>query len=196
MLGLACALPLAGAPALRAQSPLPLAVELRGGMAIPMGEWNEGGDLGTALGVNGQVGFGAFGAYAGWERVEFDLGDFESTTGGADADASAVDQGFRAGVMASFPLRSVSPFVQLGAVLNTTTTRIEAPTGALEIESERALGFEVGAGVAVPLGRTLSFTPGVRYRSHDAEFEGYPEFGEEDISYFLADLGLRIAVGR
>jgi hypothetical protein len=180
-----------------AQTPITFAVEGRGAFAIPTGEWTDEDGIGNGygFGANAQVGYGAFAIYAGWENFIFGLDDDGLDE---DVDANAHDTGFRAGLMGSFPVADdvMSIFANAGIIYNTLTTRVGDDTGSFEFESDNALGWEAGAGVLVPLGQSLSFTPAVRYRSHPAEFEAFSELGgaETTVGYVVVDVGLRFGL--
>lgn len=184
---------LASAHEASAQAPS-FGLEVRGGFAVPGGEWDDDDLVDNGWGFGGNVRaqvMPMIAVYAGWERYSFPINDEELDEGDVEADAS--DQGFRAGLALTAPLAGlpVTPFVELGAVYNTTS--IEASDGnlSIEVESDAALGFEGGIGVEMALGPRLSVTPAVRYRMHTAEFDEF--FNEEvDVQYLIFDIGLRL----
>lgn len=182
----------ATAQSVSAQTPQ-FALEVRGGYAIPTGDWNEDDTF-----ENG-FGFGAsaiamvtpqIGVYAGWESFTFNVEEDEE---GVEADAT--DVGFRGGVTVNVPLAAspnLTPFVELGALYNKLEISASGDGASIEIESESSLGFEVGAGVDVSLGQRLSVVPVVRYRQHAVEFEDIDSEDSEDISYVVVGVGLRL----
>jgi opacity protein-like surface antigen len=174
-----------------AQTPR-LALEVRGGAALPTGDWNEDEELDTGFG------FGAnaramvsptMSVYAGYEMYMFPV-DIE---GLGDVDADIEDAGFRGGVAVGIPMANpgFAPYLELGVIYNTTTLSVSDGSTSGEVESERGFGFEAGVGVAVPLGPNLSITPALRYRSHEVEFEDVAE-GNTTASYISLDIGLRL----
>lgn len=176
----------------QAQTPQ-FALDVRGGYAIPTGDWNEDDtfDNGFGFGANvmamvtPQVGI-----YAGWETFEFGVDEDEP---GVEADAT--DAGFRGGVSVNIPLAqspNITPFVELGVLYNTLEIGASGGGTSVEIESEEALGFEGGVGVAVALGERLSVVPMVRYRQHDVEFEDLEGGESESIQYVVVGVGLRL----
>lgn len=176
----------------RAQGLFPLAVEARGGFAVPQGDWKDdfGVDGGFGYGINARLQLmPLISFYGGWETYTFDM-DTE--------DGEAKDAGLRAGAQLSLPLSALtglSPYAFAGVIYNRTS--MEFGDGvSVEIESDDGFGWEAGAGVSVPFMPTLSFTPGVRYRTHSADFGASGDFeGEElTVSYIVVDLGLKLGL--
>jgi hypothetical protein len=58
-------------------------------------------------------------------------------------------------------------------------------------KSDRSTGFEVGAGVDIPLGFVLSFTPGVLFRSYTPSFDGTDD---GKVQYFDLSVGLKASL--
>jgi opacity protein-like surface antigen len=174
-----------------AQTPT-FALEVRGGYAIPTGDWNEDDTFENGFGFGGNVIAQVtpqIGVYGGWESFTFNVDEDEE---GVEADAT--DAGFRAGVIVNVPLAmapNVAPFLEVGALYNTLEIGASGDGASVEIESEASVGFEGGVGVAVALGERLSVVPMVRYRQHNVEFEDL-EGESEDISYVVVGVGLRL----
>ena len=86
-----------GGSAAEAQVLPPIAVEVRGGYAIPTGDLGDSDvDDGLGFGVNAQLAFmPMLSAYVGWERYSFGI---DTEVDGVDADIS--DSGFRFGLQA------------------------------------------------------------------------------------------------
>jgi hypothetical protein len=173
----------------QAQGIFPLAVEARGAFAMPQGEWNDGDEIGNGFGygINARLQvFPLISIYGGWDRYSFDV----------DGDSEATDTGLHAGGYISLPLSAVtgvSPFAFAGVVYNSTTRPFSGVTGSAE--SDDGLGYEVGAGLAIPFAPTLSLTPALRYRSHKAEFPSITGADSElTVSYISFDLGLKLGL--
>src|SRR5690606_22773331 len=100
----------------QAQGFFPLALEVRGGAAIPTGDVSDLYDAGTgtSYGVNATLqATGLLGIYAGYERAEF----------GTD-DGDLTDQGFAFGGKIALPfggLIGLGPWIRAGAVYNELT---------------------------------------------------------------------------
>lgn len=179
----------------RAQTILPLSFEARGGVAIPTGDFGDG--AGTGFNVGGTVHYRVapmVSIYAGYEFLRFSvdsLGDFEGV------DAHITDQGFRAGARFEVPLAGamtgLQPWVEGGATFNQTTISATDGSTSIDLDADRKVGFEVGAGLNFAVAPKISIAPGVRYHSHKAEFDfGDGDIGEADVNYFTVDLGVHI----
>lgn len=178
--------------AVEAQTPQ-LGLEVRGGFAIPTGEWNEDEVL-----ENG-VGFGAsvvamvtpqIGVYAGWETFNFSIDEDEP---GVAADAT--DAGFRAGVSVSMPVlpgNRITPFAELGVLYNTLEISANANGTSILIESDPSVGFEGAVGVVGAVAPRLSIVPTLRYRRHEVEFDDANNIDAETVEYVVISLGLRL----
>lgn len=176
-----------------AQTVLPLSFEVRGGAVIPQGDFGEG--LSTGFTVGGAVHYRIApiaSVYAGFEHAQFGFDD-DSDLG--DVDADVTDQGFRLGARFDVPLAgmtAISPWVEGGATFNKTSLNLSDDESSASVDSDRSVGFEVGAGLAFNVAPKISITPGVRYRSHKADFGGDSDEGEVDANYFSIDLGVHI----
>lgn len=160
-----------------ASAQLPIAVEPRGGVAIPVGDFGDAADNGFSYGATvSLVVAPRVSVYGGYSRAEFNLN--------APA-AESTDKGFEAGARLAFPGTSFSPFVKGGVLFHD----FEIEQVGIEDEGEDEVGFEVGAGAAFPLGQRVSITPGVTYRQYATEFFNQ---GDTKISYLNVDIGLRI----
>ena len=183
---------LATVQSVSAQTPQ-FALEVRGGYAIPTGDWNEDDLFENGFGFGGNVlamVTPQIGVYAGWESFTFSVDEDEE---GVEADAT--DAGFRGGVSVNIPLPaspSISPFVELGVLYNRLEISASDGGTSIDFESDASIGFEGGVGVAVGLGERLSVVPMVRYRQHKVEFDDIDADDTEDISYVAVSVGLRL----
>lgn len=169
-----------------AQSRSPLSVEIRGGLPFPVGDFQDShGGLQTGYSLDGTAIFQVtpmLGLYAGYSTNRFEVENTE--------DREVNDAGFHGGLMASFPMTTgLNPFVKGGVVYHETETVVN---GEGQANSDAELGFQAGAGVEIPLGRTLSFTPGVSYTRHSVESQTILNAPDRDVSYVRADVGLRV----
>lgn len=180
------------ATTLHAQGIIPIAVEGRAGLALPQGDWNDGDDLETGYGYGLNLRLQLMpliSVYGGWDRYSFGIEDME--------DVDAVDSGLQLGAQVSLPLSmitGVSPFAFAGVVYNSTTLGFDDGTTSIEAESDDAVGYEVGAGLAFPFAPTLSLTPAVRYRTHSADFSVGGEEFDTTVSYISFDVGLKLGI--
>lgn len=168
-----------------AQGMLPISIEARAGAAIPTGDLADYLDTGFGLELNGTLYFTPqIGAYAGYSLAQVDYSDF---------DLDGTDSGFSLGILASAPVPSLAPWVRAGAILH----QFEVSEGSASRTSDRGIGFEIGGGFAFPVAPMLSITPGVRYRSYEAEVD-LTDLGEgtwqQDVNYLTVDIGARLTL--
>jgi len=179
-----------------AQTVLPLSFEVRGGVVIPRGDFDEGASTGWSAGATVHYRVAPMvTVFGGFEHAAFSVDD-DADFEGVDADIT--DQGFRLGARFEVPLgglTGVGPWLEGGATLNRTSINLsDDESGAsISVDSDRAVGFEVGAGLSFAVAPKISITPGVRYRSHKAKFTDLDgEDAEVDVNYFSIDLGVHI----
>ena len=150
---------------------LPVVVEARPFVSVPVGEVAESGP-----GLGAEVGYGVlvltrlqvtsrFGVYGGYHYGRFGCGECE----GVGLEGELPEEGFEAGVRAGVPLPlfGVDPWIRAGALVG-RKLQMSAPEG--DLVSDSGLGWTAGLGVAVPLGSSFQLDPGVHYRSYPAEY--------------------------
>jgi hypothetical protein len=166
----------AGAHPLAAQL-LPLSLEARGGAALPSAEFRDAasggpaGELSATWHALPRV--GVYGAYQ-WNRFSWDT-----------VDGHATDAGFAVGVRIALPtpLLPIDPWIRAGVVAH----RLDAET----LDEDAGFGWEAGGGLAFPLARGLTLTPGVLWTR-------YPHGGGNAdgellrVRHVRADVGLRL----
>lgn len=167
---------------------MPLSVEVRLGGAFPTGEFAEeelgpGAEPGVAFAAG--VLFHAtprVALFASYQRAVFSC----ASCGDSGLLDELIDEGAGFGVQGSLPV-AASPWVRVGGVYHEL---VFSATDA-DLVSDAALGFQVGAGVGVPLLRGLRFVPGVFYRSYSADLDlgGLPS-ESVDVGVLLLDVGL------
>jgi hypothetical protein len=168
--------------------------------AAAQGRWAWGLDAGTAVptarlaGAALETGFG-FGAnarytlyphlaaYAGWEWHRF------RTEGLVAGDAVHLeDTGYTFGLLHDFPLRGrTRGWLRAGGLANHLEVEQE---GDVIGDTRHGLGYEVGGGVAVPLGRRTTLTPGVRYREVARDLRVGDEVRSGTLSYVTISVGV------
>lgn len=84
----------------------------------------------------------------------------------------------------------ILPWVRVGATLH----QLEVNDGALHATSDRRVGIQVSAGLDLPLGQMLSFSPAIRYQAYRAEFPiaGGALVALRDVRFLSLDFGLHI----
>jgi opacity protein-like surface antigen len=192
----------------------PLSVEVRGRAAFPTGDFGEE----DADGAGVETGWGAsvagiyratplLSVYAGysWTLFATDLGSLEEELEAAgidDAEVDISDAGFDAGVRATFPALAGGAFVRGGLVYHRAGVELseeleDALSGILDpddLDSDWSLGWQLGAGVLVPLGPRLSASFGAAYTAYeprDDDDGGETEItAEDDLTYASIEVGL------
>lgn len=167
---------LAAAP-LAAQSGLPaIAIEGRGGLSLPTGDFARRLTLGYGLGGSATVGVTpTIAVYGGYSYTSF---DYDRKSAGSP-EGSYNLQGIDAGLRFSTPaLTRVAPYLRLGGVYYKGE-----PTNA-EPADDQKFGYQLGAGLNYELGLHASLTPELRYTtiSHS---------NRTDVSFVTLDVGLR-----
>lgn len=166
----------------------PFSVEVRGGAALPQGDFGE--DLETGYTFGGNVGFQAvpmLGFYAGYTRSSFGIED-----NGEDG-SRITDQGFDAGVRFAIPtpLIPIDPFVKVGAIYH----KLGIDGDGVDFEFDSELGFEVGAGLGFNILPKVQLTPAVTYSQFNVSDDTFDEEGLDlDVKNLRVDVGLRIRI--
>lgn len=183
---------LAAPAAVNAQSVVPLSVEGHLGVGVPTGDFGEAADPSYGLGATVTYDLAPMiGIRAGYSYQRFGFSEDNPEAGDGDADYS--DSGFALGLELSPVLTpGLNLLLHADAILHQMKISGSEDAVSLSVTSDRSLGFDVGAGVAFPVGPRVSIVPRVRYRQYDAEFDFEGEDGEGSISYFAAGLGLRV----
>ena len=146
-----------------------------------------GADLGTGVGleVNGRYRvMPHLAVYAGW-----DWHHFASDRPLIGGDMDVEDTGYAFGLRFEHAIVSRTAYwLRFGGTAN--HIELEDTRGDIVFDSGHGLGWEVGGGLAIPMGDRLMLTPGVRYRalSRDVEFGGVAANGE--LKYVTVGVGL------
>jgi hypothetical protein len=192
---LAVAFALSAAVPARAQ----LSISLRGGAGIPTGSFAsegsgeaiQGAKAGFGYGLDAALGFTRFLAlYAGFDHVAFDC-----RTGACGTDGEYTVSGVTAGVRLS-PFRSgmVSPWLRGGVTFHELKGEYGEGASHPGLATDRAPGYEIGAGVNIPLFGVAVLAPQVRYIGQNLKYHipgvdaPVPD-GSQGVNYFKADLG-------
>ena len=168
-------------------------VELRGSLNRPLGDFGDAdgleadgeaslaGDLFIHLNDNLSV-------YGGYAREMFGC---ESCTDDEGFHASGFEGGVK--LMANRQGR-ILPWLRGGLIAQELT----ADFSEGEVSSDTGIGFQIAAGVDIPLGEVLSFSPALRYQTFDADFDVVDsEFvdAEATVQHLALDFGLHIHPG-
>jgi hypothetical protein len=181
-----------------------ISLTLRGGAGLPLGQFAESpsgpGEADILQGARTGFGYGLdvalllnrmVGLYAGLDRMAF-----ECEEQACGRDNRYTFSGLTGGVMLTpFQARGLVPWIRGGVTFHELSGSYQAQGGIGDLTSDRAPGYEVGAGVAIPILGILAVTPQVRYlgQSPRARIEGiqYPGGDEVDTNagYLTFDLG-------
>lgn len=168
-----------------------IALELRGGLNLPMGDFSDE----SGVEAESEAGFAAdliiplgekLSLYAGFGRELFGCASCQG-------DDGLNTTGMEAGVKFFLPSGQlpVLPWVRGGATFH----KAEFTVGGLEGESDWGLGYQASLGMDIPLGEVLSFSPALRYQAYTADFDPLGlDFLEvdQDISFLSLDFGFHI----
>ena len=169
----------------------PLQLEVRGGAWIP------GADLVGAQGFSGAasaaVSFGIhFVLRSG--LISYVAGFSEHRFGCTRAECGeAVDfvsTAWDLGIRVNFREAGITPWLGLSASAALFDAHVDTANVVVREASERGWGYEVSAGVLVPIGGQFALSPGVRYGRSDADFDSR---GTLETRYLVADLGFVLA---
>jgi len=166
----------------------PLHWEVRGGA------WISAVDLTGATGFEGAASAAAsFGVHFALRSglISYVVGFSEHRFGCSQAECGGavdfVSTAWDLGVRFNFREAGIIPWASVGtsaALVNACTATGGATTSE---SSDGGWGFEVGAGVVVPVGGPFALNPGVRYGRNDVAFDSR---GTLETRYIIADLGL------
>lgn len=173
----------------------PFSFEVRGGLAVPRGDFADtggsGGDIVLGIDPGYTVGANAtfhviplLGIYGGYTYSRFPV---------ESSDMDLVDHGFDAGVRVAVPtpLIPIDPYVKAGLVYHSAGFRLELNGEEVDTDGDRSLGWEAGAGVGIGLGPKLSFTPQVTYTRYEAaELNGTGR--DVNVEHLRLGVGLRL----
>lgn len=124
--------------------------------------------------------------YGGWDWQHFSLKEDV----GIYTDAE--DTGYAFGARFFAPsLGSLTPWIRAGGLYD--HLELEGEEKDEYVRGDHELGWEVGAGFAMPLGRDWSFLPGVRYRAFPTTLAELG--GESDLRYLALDIGFSRTFG-
>ncbi len=144
--------------------------------------------LGAGFGFGGTIAYRFMphlAAYAGWDWYHF-----ASDESFAGIDLDFENTGYAFGLRFEHPLgKHSAPLirVQMGGIY--THVEIENIDGDIVLNSRHSLGWEVGTGLIIPVGRNWKIAPGVRYRNQTVEFDELGGALKTNLRYLTAELG-------
>jgi hypothetical protein len=153
---------------------------IRGGAAFPTQDLNDT-DLDTGFGFEGTVTYRFMphlAAYAGWGWNQFSA---DQSFAGTDVDFEETGYTFGLQFMHPFGTSKLSYVLQAGGLFN--HLEVENNDGEIIADSEHQLGWQLGAGLAIPLGSRWHLLPSVRYQSLPGDLEGTDINTSVDLDY-------------
>jgi opacity protein-like surface antigen len=163
-------------------------LEFTGGAAVPTGDLGDL-DLNAGLAFGGTVSAKVMphlGIYAGW-----DWAHFSSDETGPGGELDVEETGYVLGLRFEHPFRGETGFpmfrVQAGGTYK--HIEIEDEEGELIADSGHGLGWEVGAGLVLPLGEQWTATPGFRFRSLSRDLDLGAGAQSVDLRYVGFEVG-------
>ena len=190
-----------------------VSVGLRGTGGFPTGSFSqiqissdvtliEGAKSGFGFGLDVGLGLGMFGLYAGFDHIKFDC-----ETNICQPARKYTLQGVTAGVKLSPQMSSLfRPFVKGGVTFNDLqgpcpfqlevyacliTGFEKALASSNVLLTDKAPGYELGAGLDVSFLGVVSLTPQVRYVGQNLKMK-VPWATSQGVNYFTFDLGLSV----
>jgi opacity protein-like surface antigen len=179
----AVALSLAAGEA-QAQFGIPLSVEGRVDYAVPVRDFDDIADEGISWGAGVSLGITpGLGVYGTYSQTEFELAALDNV--------EIQDEGFSVGLTTALPrVSGISPWLGAGLVIHQFKFDGENDDND---GIDEDLGFEVGGGLAVPLGANIRLTPGIGYRQYGVNVGTLLGTSEFDVSYFTAGVGVNFS---
>ena len=167
-----------------AQFSIPLSGEGRMDYAVPVRDFDDIADEGISWGAGVSLGVTpGLGVYGTYSQTEFELAAAE--------DVEVQDAGFSVGLTTALPsVSGISPWLGAGLVIHQFELDDDSD-GDDGVEED--LGFEVGGGLAVPLGANIRLTPGIGYRQYGVDVGTLLGTAEFDVSYFTAGVGVNFS---
>ena len=190
-------------------SPLPVRAQLfyfgvRGGAGIPKGEFStaatgtevpygRGARPGLGYGLDAGLSLGPLlGLYASTDRIDFDCLS-QSCSSSGKYKLKGVSGGVRLGIPMPPLLPLPKPWVKAGVTYNQLTATAEP--NATRITTKKRPGYELGAGVDLPVMQFFSISPQVRYVRQRLQYSPSPESSmsgaTRDANYYTFDLAFR-----
>lgn len=124
--------------------------------------------------------------YGGWDWQHFTA---DQSFAGSDLDFE--ETGYTFGLRFEHPWRDASrAFYRLEAGGTYKHIEVEDADGDLVVDSKHGLGYELGAGLLVPIGRGWRVAPTLRWRALSRDFEIGNVTTSGDLRYVGLELGL------
>lgn len=164
-----------------------LTVDLRGAVATPTSELG-GADLGMGAGFGATIAWRLqphLHVYGGWDWMRFAADD---SFAGPEPDFE--ETGYTFGLRFEHPLRPESrTMYRLEAGGTYKHIEVEDENGDNIADTDHGLGYELGAGLLVPLGEAWKLAPTLRYRSLSRDFTVGAVTTPAELRYVALEIG-------
>jgi len=124
-------------------------------------------------------------AYAGWGWNKFSA---DQSFAGSAVDFEETGYTFGLQFEQALGESALDYFIRFGGLYN--HIEIENSNGNIIADSGHGLGWQLGAGLVIPLGKQWELTPDVRYRSLSTDFDIGSVKKDVDLTYFAVGLGV------
>ncbi|MEO5588203.1 MAG: hypothetical protein ABIS03_01355, partial [Gemmatimonadaceae bacterium] len=148
---------------------------------------------GFSYGLEGTAGIGALGIYAATEKVNFDCQSQACATSGKYS-VQGITAGLRLGIPILPLIIGIKPWARAGITVGKISGIARSSAGQIDVTSKRGPGYELGAGIDIPVLQFFSLTPQgriVRQRfDYDATNGGGS--GKSTVSYYTFELAFKV----
>ena len=146
-------------------------------------------DLNTGVGIEGTVAYRFMphlGAYAGWSWNRFGTSETSEAN-----DMDIEETGYSFGLQFIHPISAqsrINYIIKGGGTYNHIET--ENSQGNIVNDTGHGLGWQLGVGAAIPVGKRVSLIPEVRYRSLSRDIKIGNTSTAVDLNYVSAGVGV------
>lgn len=164
-------------------------VELRGGANFATRDLGDA-SLGTGFGFEGTAAYRFMphvSVYAGWGWNQFSA---DQSFAGTDMQFEETGYTFGLRLLHPFGQSKLQYLVEGGGIFN--HIEVENKAGDIIADSKHGLGWQLGAGLGIPLGNRFQITPSVRYRSLSRDLEINEVKTTVDLNYLSVGLGFAL----
>ncbi|WP_143961373.1 outer membrane beta-barrel protein [Litoribacter populi] len=165
-----------------------LGLEIRPGVNFPTTDLNSVTTLNTGFGIEGVISYNfvsQFGIYAGWSWNRFPS---DESFVGPNIDFE--ETGYTYGIQYFIPFGATESalYFRAGGLWN--HIEMETSSGDIARDTGHGFGWQVEAGLSLPISERWFIRPNVRYRSLSRDFPAGPTTFEANLNYISVGLGI------